>query len=154
MKLQANNYYEMHLINNDRTAEGCQGLKPKSKTVKQIKKAVPPHLLEEAILLRREVLGRSVSQIIQILEWDGKAQPGHLKRNTLQEKLAERGYSSTKCECIPALAQLAPSFQKRFGNSLWQSDIKYGPFLPIGPNRKNKQVYLVLFIDDATKVKV
>uniref|UniRef100_UPI0035B518E4 hypothetical protein n=1 Tax=Peribacillus tepidiphilus TaxID=2652445 RepID=UPI0035B518E4 len=58
--------------------------------MKQTKEAVPPHLLEEAFLLRREVPGRSVSQIIQILEWEGKAQPGHLKRSTLQEKLAER----------------------------------------------------------------
>ncbi|MFT8710425.1 MAG: DDE-type integrase/transposase/recombinase [Sporolactobacillus sp.] len=31
------------------------------------------------------------------------------------------------------------------------SDIKFGPMLPIGPNGAPKQVYLVLFIDDATR---
>lgn len=45
----------------------------------------------------------------------------------------------------------ARRFQKRHRNALWQSDIKYGPYLPIGPGGENKQVYLVLFIDDATR---
>ena len=45
----------------------------------------------------------------------------------------------------------ARRFQKRHRNHLWQSDIKYGPFLPIGPDGTSKQVYLVLFIDDATR---
>lgn len=34
---------------------------------------------------------------------------------------------------------------------LWHSDIKYGPYLPIGPGGAKKQVYLVSFIDDATR---
>ncbi|MED4403970.1 DDE-type integrase/transposase/recombinase [Metabacillus fastidiosus] len=33
----------------------------------------------------------------------------------------------------------------------WHSDIKYGPYLPIGPNGQKKQVYLVAIIDDATR---
>lgn len=45
----------------------------------------------------------------------------------------------------------ARRFQRRHRNALWQSDIKYGPFLPIGPDGANKQVYLVLFVDDATR---
>ncbi|MFE4525735.1 DDE-type integrase/transposase/recombinase [Cytobacillus firmus] len=45
----------------------------------------------------------------------------------------------------------ARRFQKRHRNQLWQSDIKYGPYLPIGPNGMKKQVYLVAFIDDATR---
>ncbi len=31
------------------------------------------------------------------------------------------------------------------------SDIKYGPYLPIGKDGVKKQVYLVTFIDDATR---
>lgn len=45
----------------------------------------------------------------------------------------------------------ARRFQRRYRNALWQSDIKYGPYLPIGLNGMNQQVYLVLFIDDATR---
>lgn len=131
-------------------SDGFDGLKPKGKGRKQTE-AIPPHLLEQAILLRREVPGRSVSQIIQILEWEGKAVPGALKRSTLQEKLSERGYSSRHMKLYTSSGVAARRFQKRFRNSLWQSDIKYGLYLPIGPDRTNKQVYQVVFIDDATR---
>lgn len=130
--------------------EGFSGLLPKGKGRKQTE-AIPAHLLEQAILLRREVPSRSVSQIIQILEWEGKAQPKQLKRSTLQERLMERGYSSRTMRMYTNDGAAARRFQKRHRNQLWQSDIKYGPFLPIGPNGTLKQVYLVLFIDDATR---
>lgn len=55
---------------------------------------IPSEVLEQAILLRREVPTRSVHQIIQILEWEGVVIPGTVTRSTLQEKLAEKGYSS------------------------------------------------------------
>lgn len=133
--------------------EGFTGLKPKGKGRKPTD-AIPSDLLEQAILLRREVPSRSVSQIIQILEWEGKTQPGQLKRSTLQEKLAERGYSSRQMRMYASSGVAARRFQKRHRNGLWQSDIKYGPFLPIGPDGTNKQVYLVLFVDDATRFVV
>jgi putative transposase len=34
---------------------------------------------------------------------------------------------------------------------LFQGDIKYGPYLPIGKGGTKKQVYLAAFIDDATR---
>lgn len=131
--------------------EGFHGLLPKGKGKKQVTVAIPPELLEQAILLRREVPSRSVSQIIQILEWEEKAQPGQIKRSTLQEKLTERGYSSRHMRMYTSAGVAARRFQQRHRNALWQSDIKYGPFLPIGPDGTNKQVYLVLFVDDATR---
>lgn len=130
--------------------EGFDGLKPKTK-VRPRSDAMPANILEEAILLRREVPSRSVSQIIQILEWEEKVRPGQLKRSTLQEKLTEAGYSSRQMRMYTNTGVAARRFQKRHRNMLWQSDIKYGPYLPIGPGGENKQVYLVLFIDDATR---
>ncbi|WP_201319388.1 DDE-type integrase/transposase/recombinase [Paenibacillus sp. EPM92] len=132
-------------------AEGFNGLRPKEKGRKPGVDAIPAELLEQAILLRREVPGRSVSQIIQILEWEDKVKPGVLKRSTLQEKLAARGYSSRQMRMYASSGIAARRFQKRHRNALWQSDIKYGPFLPIGQEGTNKQVYLVLFVDDATR---
>lgn len=132
-------------------AKGFDGLKPRGKGRKREKEAIPKELLEQAILLRREVPSRSVSQIIQILEWEEKALPGQIKRSTLQEKLTERGYSSRQMRMYTGTGVAARRFQKRHRNMLWQSDIKYGPFLPIGPDGANKQVYLVLFVDDATR---
>ena len=129
--------------------EGFEGLKPKGKD--RHGGAISPQLLEEAILLRREVPTRSVAQIIQILEWEGLARPGELKRSTLQEKLAEKGYSSRHMRLYSDTGVAARRFQHKYRNQLWHSDIKYGPYLPIGPNGENKQVYLVAFLDDATR---
>jgi putative transposase len=135
---------------------GFEGLKPKGKSersgqAKMKRSAIPEHLVEQAILLRREAPSRSVSQIIQILEWEGLAEPGQIKRSTLQDKLTERGYSSRQMKLYSQTGIAARRFQKRHRNQLWQSDIKFGPYLPIGPNGTKKQVYLVVIIDDATR---
>ena len=130
---------------------GFSGLKPKSKSQQRSEDAIPANVLEQAILLRREVPGRSVSQIINILEWEGIAEPGQIKRSTLQEKLAERGYSSRHMRMYADSGVAARRFQKKYRNQLWHSDIKYGPYLPIGKDGAKKQVYLVTFVDDATR---
>ncbi|MCC3359722.1 DDE-type integrase/transposase/recombinase, partial [Bacillus sp. REN16] len=131
--------------------DGFGGLKPKGHTRTKKKEAIPSNLIEQAILLRKEAPTRSVAQIIQILEWEGLAEPGQLKRSTLQEKLGERGYSTRQMKLYSQTGVAARRFQKRHRNQLWQSDIKYGPYLPIGPNGTKKQVYLVAIIDDATR---
>ncbi|WP_084661570.1 helix-turn-helix domain-containing protein [Sulfobacillus thermosulfidooxidans] len=60
-------------------AQGFAGLQPRPKASRRSEDAVPEALVQEAILLRREVPRRSVSQIIQILEWEGRAVPGQIK---------------------------------------------------------------------------
>jgi len=132
-------------------SEGFGGLKPSGRKGRQSADAVPPNILEQAILLRREVPGRSISQIIQILEWEGLATPGRIKRSTLQEKLAERGYSTRHMRMYAQTGVAARRYSHRCRNRLWHSDIKYGPYLPIGIDGAKKQVYLVTFIDDATR---
>ena len=131
--------------------EGFTGLHPQSKGQQRTTAAISPELLEQAIVLRREVPGRSVAQIIQILEWEGLAAPGELKRSTLQEKLTERGFSTRHMRLYASTGIAARRFQHKQRNQLWQADIKFGPFLPIGEKGSNKQVYLVAFIDDATR---
>lgn len=130
---------------------GFSGLKPKGKGQRRNAEAIPVNILEQAILLRRQVPGRSIAQIIQILEWEGLVQPGQVKRSTLQEKLAERGYSSRHMRMYADTGTAARRYQKKYRNQLWHSDIKYGPYLPIGKDGKKKQVYLVTFVDDATR---
>lgn len=130
---------------------GFSGLKPKGKGERRTEEAISPTILEQAILLRREVPSRSVAQLIQILEWEGRVQPGQIKRSTLQEKLAERGYSTRHMRMYAETGVAARRFQQKHRNRLWHSDIKYGPYLPIGKDESKKQVYLVTFIDDATR---
>jgi len=132
-------------------AEGFNGLKPKGRGQRCSEEAVPVNILEQAILLRRQVPRRSISQIIQILEWEGLVQPGQIKRSTLQEKLAQKGYSSRHMRIYADSGVAARRYQKKYRNQLWHSDIKYGPYLPIGKEGKKKQVYLVTFVDDATR---
>ncbi len=129
---------------------GFAGLKPRGKGRPE-SEAIAPELLEQAILLRREVPSRSITQIIQILEWEGKALPGEIKRSTLQEKLADRGYSSRQMRIYADSGVATRRFQQRYRNQLVHSDIKYGPYLPIGPGGAKKQVFLVTFLDDATR---
>ncbi|HWR09294.1 DDE-type integrase/transposase/recombinase [Sporomusa sp.] len=137
-------YLSMYSLN------GFSGLKPKSKG-RPPSEAIAPEIVDQAILLRREVPSRSVAQIIQILEWEGKATPGEIKRSTLQEKLVNRGYSTRHMRMYTDSGVAARRFQHHRRNSLWHSDIKYGPFLPIGSDKSLKQVYLVSFIDDAAR---
>ncbi|WP_347487742.1 DDE-type integrase/transposase/recombinase [Desulfoscipio sp. XC116] len=131
-------------------AVGFRGLKPKGKG-RQTEEAIPSNILTQAILLRREVPGRSIAQIIQIMEWEGLIQEGRIKRSTLQEKLAEKGYSTRQMRMYSDSGVAARRFQKKHRNQLVHSDIKYGPYLPIGKDGAKKQVYLVTFIDDATR---
>lgn len=128
-----------------------EGLKPAGRKGSSGQPDWMEKAVDHAVLLRREVPSRSIAQIIQTLEWEGLVEPGMLKRSTLQEKLAERGYSARQMRLYHQKPGAVRRFQKRSRNSLWHSDIKYGPYLPIGPDGKKKQVYLVAIIDDATR---
>lgn len=131
---------------------GFDGLKPKGKKQKRLDEPIPEPLLEQAILLRREVPNRSIRQLIEILEWEEKARPGEIKRSTLQDKLAERGYSTRQMRIYADTGVAARRFQKLHRNKLWYGDIKYGPYLPIAADGGKKQVYLVAMLDDATRL--
>ena len=131
--------------------DGFSGLRPKGKRKSIEREAIAPEIMEQVILLRREVPNRSVAQLIQILEWEGRVPTGQLKRSTLQEKLAERGYSTRQMRMYAESGVASRRFQQKHRNRLIHSDIKYGPYLPIGQDGTKKQVYLVTFIDDATR---
>jgi transposase InsO family protein len=95
------------------------------------------------------VPSRSIPQIIEILEMEGKAPPGFIKRTTLQDKLQERGYSARQMKMYQQGGLAARRFQRLERGDMWHSDIKYGDFLTI--DGEIKQTYLVVFLDDATR---
>ena len=128
--------------------DGFEGLKPVDRSSSK-PGVVPEGLIDEAILLRREVPTRSIPQIIEILELEGRVPAGLLKRSTLQDKLQERGYSSRQMKMYQQGGIAARRFQRRERGDMWHSDIKYGNFLTIGGQAK--QTYLVSFLDDATR---
>jgi len=129
---------------------GFEGLKPIDREIRA-KGAIPEELIQEAIQLRREVPGRSLVQIIEILELEGKAPVGFLRRSTLHDKLQARGYSARQMKMYQQSGLAARRYQRLNRGDMWQSDIKFGPFLP---GREKKQIYLVCFLDDATRYVV
>lgn len=131
--------------------QGFEGLKPARRDRKNTC-VIPEELLTEAILLRREVPSRSIPQIIEILEMEGRAPAGLLKRTTLQDHLQERGYSARQMKLYQQGGLAARRFQRQERGDMWHSDIKYGPFLTTGGLKK--QIYLVSFLDDATRYVV
>lgn len=137
--------YESAYVSN-----GFQGLRPKERRGSTVG-SISDGIMEEAIKLRREVPSRSVSQIIRILEWEGLIPERSLPRSTLQERLSKAGYGSSTMRSYQSKGMAARRFQANNRGDLWHSDIKYGPVLAIGPKGTFKQVYLVVFLDDATR---
>ena len=134
---------------------GLKGLYPATK-ISSSSKLLPANyddIVNEAIVLRKEVPSRSVNQIIYILENEGYAPVGTLKRATLQSHLYNSGYgkvhmkkytdplrvTSTKRFCMPHRMMMV------------QADIKYGPGLIYRENGKNKTAYLSTVIDDHSR---
>jgi len=133
------------------TGNGFEGLKPISRS-RRGSDLVPESIIDEAILLRRELPSRSVPQLIEILEMEGKVPVGLLKRTTLQDWLMERGYSARQMKLYAQPEIAARRFAHSERNDLWQSDIKFGPYITV--DGVKKQIYLVCFIDDATRYVV
>jgi transposase InsO family protein len=129
------------------------GLKPVSRVTEQISGPFPGfrEVLDEAILLKREVPTRSVNQIILILEGEGKVKTGLLKRSTLQEHLNKAGFSRRQMRKV---AEARKGSSRRFCRPhrmmLAQADIKYVN-LPVGKKGHMKQCYICALIDDHSR---
>ncbi len=133
--------------------DGFEGLKPKAGYRKK-SDTLPTNfdaIVKEAIVLRRENPSRSVGDLIRILELEGLIEKDNIKRSTLQRHLQEAGYGAKQMRMYTKKGIASRRFAKEHRGMLYQGDIKYGPFLPIGDQGKKKQVYLSAFIDDATR---
>jgi transposase InsO family protein len=131
---------------------GFEGLKPASR--QKTSSSLPdnyPEIVSAAIQLRKESPRRSVREIIRILELEGVVPQGSLSRSTLQRHLQEEGFGAKQYQKYTAKGAAARRFQKPHRCIMWQGDIKYGPYLPIGDGGKMKQTYLVVWIDDYSR---
>lgn len=127
--------------------EGFEALMPKGREGGGFR--IPENIVDEAIQLRREQPSRSVPSIIRVLELEGKAKPGELKRTTLQDALSRRGYSAGMMKVYHDPGFGSQRFQRQHRFDLWQGDIKYGPMLTI--NGEKKPTYFCCLIDDCTR---
>ena len=89
-------------------------------------------LLEQAIQLRKEVPERSVAQIICILELEGYAAPGVLKRSTLERHLYRAGYGREQMQMYrDARGSSSKRFCKPHRMMLVQGDYSDIIFIPM-----------------------
>jgi len=136
-------------------SHGFSGLRPKPKSGSPSSR-LPENYLElvqEAIQLKREVNTRSVEQIIYILENEGKAPPGVLKRSTLQRHLYDAGFGERHLKMYRQDEQSTTTrrFCKPHRMMLVQADIKYGVGVIVNVDGKKKTAYLSSIIDDHSR---
>ena len=128
---------------------GLEALKPKQRADSGSSRTVPEGALEKAKALRVEVPQRSVPQIITMLEMAGEVEKGQLKESTLRRQLGPVEKTSSR----------RPKVHRRFEaphrNDIWQGDSHHTLYLPDPENKgKNRQVYLLAFIDDYSRYVV
>lgn len=136
-------YYKKYI------SEGYNALLPKEQ-LRPERRVIPTAVIDEAVEMRKELNSRSVRTIIDVLESNGFAEKGLIKRSTLQRNLQEIGWGKGQiADRTFASDKSALRFQKRHRMQLIQADIKYGPVLTI-KGRKIK-TYLVAWIDDFSR---
>lgn len=129
---------------------GFNSLVPDERKDKGSSKAIGEDALKLAEELRQELPARSAECIQQLLA----AQGFRVARSTLERQLRQRGLSGRE---IKATQKVVASrrFNRVGRNTLWQADLKYGPYLadPQHPDKKIR-TYLIALIDDATRMVV
>ena len=130
--------------------QGFDALLPRERKDKGSCKAIPAEALKMAAELRQELPDRSAQRIQQLLASEGYI----VARSTLERHLRRQGLSGREIKA--GQKQVASRrFNRQGRNTLWQADLKYGPYLSDlqHPGRKMR-TYLVAIIDDATRMVV
>lgn len=131
---------------------GWEALLPSVRADKLQSRDIPDDVLHKAIALKREQPGRSVRQIIAILELAKFVEPGTVKESTLSKQLRQRG--ATRKELLKTGNEFR-RFETTHRNAMWQGDVQHTLYLP-HPDKPGKKAmaYLVMFIDDYSRYVV
>lgn len=132
---------------------GWEALKPSPRADKLQSREIAEDVLQKAMDLKREQPGRSVRQIIAILELAQFVEPGTIKESTLSKQLRRRGL--TRKALLQSEANTFRRFEAEYRNACWQGDVQHTLYLP-HPDQpgKKKMAYLVVFIDDYSRYVV
>lgn len=133
-------------------AGGWDALRPVPRRDHGSVRALTPAVLAQALQLRAEDPHRSVRQVVRLLEVAGVVAPGAVAYSTLTRHFRAQGWEP------PAGPRPADTFRRRqapYANAEWQADTQLTWKLPDPhhPDRQ-RQVYLVAVIDDATRYLV
>jgi transposase InsO family protein len=131
--------------------EGFKGLIRRERKDKGANKAISPEAFKLAEQMRRELPRRSAGLICELLEREGHK----AARSTLERQLRQKGLSGKQLTAEAKAGGATRRFVRVGRNTLWQSDVKYGVYLPDPNNPKKKfRTYLLVIIDDATRYVV
>lgn len=128
-------------------AQGFAGLLPEARVDRGAHRRLPEQVLARAIALRQEDPERSVRTLIRILELEGAAPPGQVKRTTLSHALCRAGISRAE------VTRSKETFRLReapYPNALWQADTQQALHLPDGAGRR-RTLHLVACLDDYSR---
>lgn len=130
---------------------GFDGLLRQKRSDAGVNKSISPEALSLAEEMRRELPRRSSGLICELLEREGHK----VARSTLERHLREKGLSGKQLTSEAKACGATRRFVRIGRNTLWQSDVKYGPYLPEANNPDKKfRTYLLVIIDDATRFVV
>jgi putative transposase len=129
---------------------GFDSLVPSERKDKGCSKAITEPALKLAAELRQELPSRSAARLQQLLAAEGY----QVARSTLERQLRRQGLSGREIKATQK-SVASRRFNRVGRNTLWQADLKYGPYLadPQHPGQKIR-TYLVALIDDATRLVV
>ena len=130
--------------------QGFDGLLGRERKDKGSCKAIPAEVLQIAAELRQELPARSAQRVQQLLAAEGYK----VARSTLERQLRLQGLSGREIKAAQK-SVVSRRFNRQGRNTLWQTDLKYGPYLP-DPNHPGHKLrtYLIAIIDDATRFVV
>lgn len=129
---------------------GWETLLPSTRADKLQSREIADDVLHKAIALKQEHPGRSVRQIIAILELAQYVEPGVLKESTLSKQLRKRGV--TRKQLSASDGRSFRRFEATHRNAIWQGDVQHTLYLP-HPDKPGKKAmaYLVVFLDDFSR---
>ena len=129
---------------------GFEALVKAPRKDKGLCKALSPEVLALAEACRKELPRRSAGLIHDWLKHQGHT----VARSTLERHLRQRGLSGRVLMAQGATPGAGRRFVRIGRNTLWQADMKYGPFIPSPGGGKKQRTYLMVLIDDATRLVV
>jgi transposase InsO family protein len=131
--------------------DGFKGLERQERKDKGVSKSITPEALALAEQMRKELPRRSAGLISELLELEGHK----VARSTLERQLRLKGLSGKELMSEARAGGTTRRFVRVGRNTLWQSDVKYGIYLPDPNNPKKKfRTYLLVILDDATRLAV
>jgi len=126
---------------------GYAGLMPEERTDHGACRRLPEQIINRAGELRKEDPARSINTIIRIIELEGLAEPGQVKRSTLSHALCRQGIIKT------LLVSTQENFRRReapYPNALHQMDTQVALNWPDRSGRVRK-IYAVASLDDYSR---